>query len=142
MRKREEREAAEALKREQELREAKRQQQRLNFLLSQTELYSHFMQNKSASQSSEVLSVGDDLLNEQEMLLSSLEAKLGEEEDPEEAELKREALRAAQDAVSKQKKLTSTFDTECLKLRDAADLEAPQEDASFAGSTNIDLLHP
>ncbi|XP_058204448.1 chromatin-remodeling ATPase INO80 isoform X1 [Rhododendron vialii] len=142
VRKREEREAAEALKREQELREAKRQQQRLNFLLSQTELYSHFMQNKSASQSSEVLPVGDDLLNEQEMLLSSLEAKLGEEEDPEEAELKREALRAAQDAVSKQKKLTSTFDTECLKLRDAADLEAPQEDASFAGSTNIDLLHP
>lgn len=56
--------------------------------------------------------------------------------------MKREALRAAQDAVSKQKKLTSAFDTECLKLRDAADLEAPQEDASFAGSTNIDLLHP
>jgi len=142
VRKREEREAAEALKREQELREARRQQQRLNFLLSQTELYSHFMQNKSASQSSDVLPVGDDLLSEQEMLLSSLEAKLGEEEDPEEAELKREALRAAQDAVSKQKKLTSTFDTECLKLRDAGDLVAPQEDASFVGSTNIDLLHP
>ena len=37
MRKREEKEAAEALKREQELREAKRQQQRFNFLLSQTD---------------------------------------------------------------------------------------------------------
>ncbi|GFY96189.1 DNA helicase INO80-like protein [Actinidia rufa] len=142
VRKREEREAAEALKREQELREAKRQQQRLNFLLSQTELYSHFMQNKSTSQPSEVLPTGDDALNDQEMLLSSVEAQPGEEEDPEEAELKMEALRAAQDAVSKQKKITSTFDTECLKLRQAADLDAIQEDASIVGSSNIDLLHP
>ncbi|PSS15691.1 DNA helicase [Actinidia chinensis var. chinensis] len=142
VRKREEREAAEALKREQELREAKRQQQRLNFLLSQTELYSHFMQNKSTSQPSEVLPTGDDALNDQEMLLSSVEAQPGEQEDPEEAELKMEALRAAQDAVSKQKKITSTFDTECLKLRQAADLDAIQEDASIAGSSNIDLLHP
>ena len=142
VRKREEREAAEALKREQELREAKRQQQRLNFLLSQTELYSHFMQNKSTSQPSEVLPTVDDALNDQEMLLSSVEAQPGEQEDPEEAELKMEALRAAQDAVSKQKKITSTFDTECLKLRQAADLDAIQEDASIAGSSNIDLLHP
>jgi DNA helicase INO80 len=48
VRKKEEKEAAEALKREEELREARRQQQRLNFLLTQTELYSHFMQNKTA----------------------------------------------------------------------------------------------
>jgi len=34
MRKKEDRDVAEALKREEELREAKRQQQRLNFLLS------------------------------------------------------------------------------------------------------------
>ncbi|KAL6987198.1 DNA helicase [Sarracenia purpurea var. burkii] len=142
VRKREEREAAEALKREQELREAKRQQQRLNFLLSQTELYSHFMQNKSTSQPSEVLTMGDDKLNDQEMLLSSLGAKPGEEEDPEEAELKKEALRAAHDAVSKQKKITSTFDNECLKLRQVGDFEPPEQDASIAGSSNIDLLHP
>ncbi|XP_058752691.1 chromatin-remodeling ATPase INO80-like isoform X2 [Vicia villosa] len=44
VRKREEKEAVEALRREQELREAKRQRQRLNFLIQQTELYSHFMQ--------------------------------------------------------------------------------------------------
>ncbi|XAR69491.1 DNA helicase [Bertholletia excelsa] len=142
VRKREEKEAAEALKREQEIREAKRQQQRLNFLLSQTELYSHFMQNKSTSQPSEVLPMGDDELNDQEMLLSSSEAMLAEEEDPEEAELKKEALRAAHDAVSKQKKLTIAFDTECLRLRQDADLDAAELDASVAGSSNIDLLHP
>uniref|UniRef100_A0A5B7AT52 Chromatin-remodeling ATPase INO80 n=1 Tax=Davidia involucrata TaxID=16924 RepID=A0A5B7AT52_DAVIN len=142
LRKREEREAAEALKREQELREAKRQQQRLNFLLSQTELYSHFMQNKSTSQPSEALPLADDTSDNQELLLSSSEAMPGEEEDPEEAELKKDALKAAQDAVSKQKKITSAFDSECLKLRQAAEPESPQEDTSIAGSSNIDLLHP
>lgn len=139
VRRREEREAAEALKREQELREAKRQQQRLNFLLSQTELYSHFMQNKAASQPSEVV---NEKLDDQEMHLASTEGRPVEEEDPVEAELKMEALRAAQDAVSKQKKITSAFDDEFLKLRQAAETEVPQQDASIAGSTNIDLLHP
>lgn len=140
MRKREEREAAEALRREQELREAKRQQQRLNFLIQQTELYSHFMQNKSSSQPSEAMLVGDEKINDQEMLMSSSEAAVVEEDDPEEVELKMEALKAAQDAVSKQKKLTSAFDTECLRLRQAGELEdAPQE---VAGANNIDLLHP
>jgi DNA helicase INO80 len=38
--------AAEAARKAEEEREARRQQQRLNFLLTQTELYSHFMKNK------------------------------------------------------------------------------------------------
>eukprot|EP00897_Mesotaenium_endlicherianum_P002362 jgi/Mesen1/2153/ME000152S01239 len=46
LKKKEEKEALEARKREEELREARRQQQRLNFLLTQTELYSHFMNSK------------------------------------------------------------------------------------------------
>lgn len=142
IRKREEKEAAEALKREQELREAKRQQQRLNFLLSQTELYSHFMQNKSSLQPTEAVPGGEETFDEQEMQLMTSERSLVEEEDPEEAELRKEALKAAQDAVSKQKRITSVFDSECLQLRQAADIEAPQQDGSVAGSANIDLLHP
>ncbi|XP_042020321.1 chromatin-remodeling ATPase INO80-like [Salvia splendens] len=138
MRKREEKEAAEALKREQELREAKRQQQRLNFLLSQTELYSHFMQNKT-SEPSGALAVGDDKSNDQEILS---EDQHQEEDDPEAAELRREALRAAHDAVSKQKKMTSAFDNECLKLRLAGEAEAPLQDGVVTESSNIDLLHP
>ncbi|CAI9099819.1 OLC1v1036698C1 [Oldenlandia corymbosa var. corymbosa] len=140
VRKREEKEAQEALKREQELREAKRQQQRLNFLLSQTELYSHFMQNKSASQSIDTLATGEKEVDE-DMLLSS-ETKDDEEEDPEDAELRKEALKAAQDAVSKQKMMTSAFDSECLKLRQTGDIEALQDDNSVAVSADIDLLHP
>lgn len=140
IRKREEKEAAEALKREQELREAKRQQQRLNFLLSQTELYSHFMQNKAA-QASEALTTDDETSNDQKMLSSSSETRL-EDEDPEDAELRKEALRAAQDAVSKQKRMTSAFDNECLKLRHTSDAEGLLQDASVSESSNIDLLHP
>ncbi|XP_042514394.1 chromatin-remodeling ATPase INO80-like isoform X2 [Macadamia integrifolia] len=141
IRKREEKEAAEAMKREEELREAKRQQQRLNFLLSQTELYSHFMQNKTTPQTSEALPVGDGEPNNQDLSPSSSDVKLGEE-DPEEAELRREALRAAQLAVSQQKKITSAFDSECQKLREAAETEGQPKDTSIAGSSNMDLLHP
>ncbi|GAB4843889.1 Putative DNA helicase ino80 [Ancistrocladus abbreviatus] len=137
LRKREEKEAAEALKHKQELEEAKRQQKRLDFLLSQTELFSHFMQNKSTAQTSEPLSRGDEQLGDRE-----LNDDKAREEDPEDAELKKEALRAAQDAVSKQKRLTSAFDDECSRLRQAADNEVPPQDGSVAGSSDMDLVHP
>ena len=45
-RKKAEKEALDALKREEELREAKRQARKLNFLITQTELYSHFVGKK------------------------------------------------------------------------------------------------
>ncbi|KAK7396221.1 hypothetical protein VNO78_17071 [Psophocarpus tetragonolobus] len=140
VRKREEKEAAEALRREQELREAKRQQQRLNFLIQQTELYSHFMQNKSNLLSSDTLSKVDEEENDEDALVDSSDARPEEEEDPEEAELKREALKAAQEAVSKQRMLTSAFDTECLRLRQAGETDSLPPDV--AGASNIDLQTP
>ncbi|KFK34966.1 hypothetical protein AALP_AA5G217000 [Arabis alpina] len=140
-RKKQEKEAAEALKREQEVREAKRQQQRLNFLIKQTELYSHFMQNKADANPYEALPIGDENLVDEE-LPEPLAAEPPEVEDPEEAELKEQALRAAQDAVSKQKKITDAFDTEYMKLRQTSDMEGPSSDTSVAGSGNIDLHNP
>lgn len=105
IRKKEERDAAEALKRAEELREAKRQQQRLNFLLSQTELYSHFMQNKSASQAAEpsMLAAGAST-SEADVGQNVDDVKPTEEEDPEETAFKEEAIRVAKNAVSEQKK--------------------------------------
>jgi DNA helicase INO80 len=138
VRKKEEKEAAEALRREQELREAKRQQQRLNFLIQQTELYSHFMQNKSIS--SEALTMADESTNDENALINSLADGPTVEEDPEEVELKKEALKAAQEAVSKQKMLTSAFDTECLRLRHAGESDSLQPEVS--GASNIDLKTP
>lgn len=125
LRKKEERDAAEALKREEELREAKRQQQRLNFLISQTELYSHFMQNKA----------GESALPDEGSVPEG-----DEYEDPEEAELKREALRAAQHAVSQQKRMTNAFDSEIVKLSQSSDPSIPTDDS--AEPSKIDLLHP
>ncbi|KAI0519983.1 hypothetical protein KFK09_007448 [Dendrobium nobile] len=139
VRKKEERDAAEALKREEELREAKRQQQRLNFLLSQTELYSHFMQNKASSQSTETLPVAE---GEDTERTSSADVKSGEEEDPEEAEFKKQALKAAQHAASQQRKITNEFDSECLKLRQAVEPTDVANESSITGSSNMDLLHP
>lgn len=138
MRKKEEKEAAEALRREQELREAKRQQQRLNFLIQQTELYSHFMRDKLLS--SDALPTVDEKTDDQDAELGSSDAGPSEEEDPEEAELKKEALKAAQEAVSKQKKLTSAFDSECLRLRQAGETDALAQEV--AGASNIDLQTP
>lgn len=142
LRKKEERDAAEAMKREEELREARRHQQRLNFLLSQTELYSHFMQNKSTSQASEGAALADGELDAPDGLSVSEDGKPGDEEDSEEAEFKKEALRAAQLAVSQQKKITNAFDSECMKLRQVAEAEGQANDNSIVGSSNIDLLHP
>ncbi|XP_050384749.1 chromatin-remodeling ATPase INO80 isoform X2 [Argentina anserina] len=137
VRKKEEKEAIEMRKRLEEEREAKRHEQRLNFLIKQTELYSHFMQNKS-SQPTEDLPIGDENKDDQDESPSSSDNK-NIEEDFEEAELKKEALKAAQDAVSKQKKITNAFDDECLRLREAAELEAPQD---VAGANNMDLHNP
>lgn len=44
-----EKDALEAAKREEEAREAKRQARKLNFLITQTELYSHFIGKKVKS---------------------------------------------------------------------------------------------
>ncbi|MCO5566352.1 hypothetical protein L7F22_020029 [Adiantum nelumboides] len=130
LRKKEEKEAAEALKREEELREARRQQQRLNFLLTQTELYSHFMQNKSAAQPT----AGSEIANED----VTPDAGLNLAEDAaEEAALKEAAIRAAQNAASQQKEKTDAFDNECSKLREDI-LPTGHTD----GAADIDLLHP
>ena len=97
------------------------------------------MQNKSSTQQSDAAIVEDEETDKQEILMSSSDTGPVEEDDPEEAELKKEALRVAQDAVSKQKKITSAFDSECDRLRQTGEPEASQE---VAGASNIDLHNP
>lgn len=57
-RKKAEKEALEKARREEEVREAKRQARKLNFLITQTELYSHFVGNKIKSQSIPFFALG------------------------------------------------------------------------------------
>ena len=51
-RKKAEKEVLDKVKKEEEMREAKRAARKLNFLITQTELYSHFIGDKVKSQSS------------------------------------------------------------------------------------------
>jgi DNA helicase INO80 len=84
-----EREAAAALRRQEEMREAKRQQQRLNFLLTQTELYSHFMRNQGIPQAG------------QPALERSPSVGTSPEDAEENARLQEEAAQAAQAAAAR-----------------------------------------
>ena len=63
LRKKAEKEALEKAKKEEEMREAKRQARKLNFLITQTELYSHFVGSKlkttEAEESEETSGAGD-----------------------------------------------------------------------------------
>ncbi|MED6160742.1 hypothetical protein PIB30_054221 [Stylosanthes scabra] len=97
------------------------------------------MQNKSSLLSSEALPMDDVNADDQDALFDSSDAG-PIEDDPEEAELKKEALKAAQEAVSKQKKLTSAFDSECLRLRQSG--EADPHSQEVAGASDIDLQTP
>jgi len=54
--------------------------------------------------------------------------------------LKNEALKVAQEAVSKQRMLTSAFDTECLSLRQAGEIDPLPP--NVVGASNIDLQTP
>ncbi|GJT52392.1 DNA helicase INO80 isoform X2 [Tanacetum coccineum] len=92
------------------------------------ELYSHFMQNKTASQPPGTLADEENKEDQGAILASS-------EEDPEEAEMKMEAVRAAQDAVSKQKMITDAFDDECLKLQELMPLNKMLQLLDLATST-------
>lgn len=98
------------------------------------------MQNKADSKPSEA-QVGDENPVDEELPEPSA-AGPSEVEDPEDAEVREKALRAAQDAVSKQKKITDAFDTEYMKLRQTSEMEGPSNEIPICGSSNIDLHNP
>lgn len=96
------------------------------------------MQNKPDAQPYEALPIVDENPVDEELPA----AGPFEVEDPEEAKMEEKVLKAAQDAVSKQKQITDAFDTESMKLRQTSELEGPSNDISVCGSSNIDLHNP
>ncbi|XP_050314802.1 chromatin-remodeling ATPase INO80 isoform X2 [Anthonomus grandis grandis] len=122
VKKRLEKEAEEQRKIDHELVEAKRQQRKLNFLITQTELYAHFMSKKLGSASTE----------EQLRILSQLDeektALAGDDYDSE--IMKEKAKRNAQEAFQSEKARTKNFDQQansCLtEVSDILDGEQPQ----------------
>ena len=105
-RQRADREAAEARRKEEEAREEKRKQQQLNFLLTQTELYAHFMAKKMGHEQ-------PDPVAEQQQKLAALK----DEDKAQEEEMQKKATEIANMYVSQTELATQTFDHESERLR-------------------------
>jgi DNA helicase INO80 len=126
-RKRAEREALERAKIEDEKREAKRQQRKLNFLITQTELYAHFIAKNIAGEAGAETTEADILNN----LTSGAADKtgadqvdiLGDDEEDEDA-MRERARRQAQEALRSQQDKTRAFDEQTRKA--AQKVQAPQ----------------
>lgn len=100
IRKKAEKEAQEQLKLDQELLEAKRQQRKLNLLITQTELYAHFLSGKTSSDEKDILG----RLEEEPLSLMS-----GIKDDYDLEFHKQEALRTVETALEARKKGQSSF---------------------------------
>ena len=133
IRKKKERAADEAFKRDQELIEAKRHQQRLNFLLTQTEFYSHFMLSSQP--------IAGASIDEEDVPQNSYDVTSTNDNDIEEADLKEKALKLAQNAASEQKKKLTAFDSECMHIQNMEDNVLSQEGIA-EGSHKMDLRNP
>uniref|UniRef100_T1IPW9 Chromatin-remodeling ATPase INO80 n=1 Tax=Strigamia maritima TaxID=126957 RepID=T1IPW9_STRMM len=121
-RKKAEKEAQEQLKMDIELREAKRQQRKLNFLITQTELYAHFMSRKMGISAE---NFKDKILGQLDETLPKLSGDAGLmldiEDDYDVDAMKNQALKNVQNAYSTQQVKTRKFDNEVahsLKIED------------------------
>ncbi|KAG9305902.1 hypothetical protein G9A89_016554 [Geosiphon pyriformis] len=161
MRKKAEREALERMRVEEELREAKRQARKLNFLITQTELYSHFVGKKIGTHaaedtaetsaaapftegSSSVESKTDDNMDEKidlENLTAFTEIDFDAEDDE---ALKVKARASAQNALAQVKAHTRHFDGEKgLSSVGKSDMSVTQQDfdqMNFQNPTSMPSL--
>ncbi|KAF8946695.1 putative DNA helicase ino80 [Haplosporangium gracile] len=129
LRKKAEKEAIEKLRIEEEMREARRQARKLNFLITQTELYSHFIGKKIGTEAAEA----DDDATPVRMQPSSDPSQMAIAQDPNHTpmegepdfeEATDEALEAqakwgAQQALLAAQERTKTFDAETKELQQA-----------------------
>ncbi|KAI9356810.1 SNF2 family N-terminal domain-containing protein [Pilaira anomala] len=133
LRKKAEKEALDKLKQEEERREAQRQARKLNFLITQTELYSHFIGRKikqDTAEDEETAAPAPSGLStplDPVPLSDELDANAGithigpvdfDEED--ESVLKEQARLSAQNALAKQREQTREFDEGARERRLAA----------------------
>lgn len=134
LRKKAEKEALERRRVEEEMREAKRQARKLNFLITQTELYSHFIGKKIQDKTDlEVKPGGEGSFNEIDF------DAVGDEE------LERRARDTAQQALAKQLEATKAFDESAMARRREAEEEAGGAGGDVPMSESVDqmdFMHP
>ncbi|XP_015236166.1 PREDICTED: DNA helicase INO80 isoform X1 [Cyprinodon variegatus] len=126
-RKRAEKEALEQRKLDEEMREAKRQQRKLNFLITQTELYAHFMSGKAsvgapggdATQEDILRKLDDNATQRQIDVGGGVMVNVGQE-DYDSEYYKSQALRNAREAYQIHQERTRMFDEEAKDSRSAS----------------------
>ncbi|KAM3861231.1 chromatin-remodeling ATPase INO80 [Diretmus argenteus] len=139
-RKRAEKEALEQRKLDEEMREAKRQQRKLNFLITQTELYAHFMGGKASvgvpggdpAQEEILRKLEDSAAQRQIDIGGGVMVNMGQE-DYDSDYYKSQALRNAKEAYHIHQERTRMFDEEAKDSR-CASLHAAVGFPSGSGS--------
>uniref|UniRef100_A0A671N3B5 Chromatin-remodeling ATPase INO80 n=1 Tax=Sinocyclocheilus anshuiensis TaxID=1608454 RepID=A0A671N3B5_9TELE len=135
-RKRAEKEALEQRKLDEEMREAKRQQRKLNFLITQTELYAHFMGGKQNAggdgAQEEILRMLEDNTSQRQIDIGGgVMVNVGQE-DYDSEYYKSQALKNAKEAYQIHQARTRLFDEEAKDSRSAS-LHAASVSGSGSG---------
>ncbi|KAJ2317425.1 putative DNA helicase ino80, partial [Coemansia sp. Cherry 401B] len=144
MRKRAEREAAERRKQEEEAREARRQKRKLNFLLTQTELYSHFIGSKIGGGDDEkaaaAAATGEESRDKGKADGDATEFKDIDFDAEDDAALDAHARQSAQNALAQQQAQMREFDEVRRKQRSEADAKQGKDadtDSDAAPGANV-----
>ncbi|XP_075904437.1 chromatin-remodeling ATPase INO80 isoform X2 [Nelusetta ayraudi] len=142
-RKRAEKEALEQRKLDEEMREAKRQQRKLNFLITQTELYAHFMSGKANIAGVEGDPAQEEILRKLEDNSAQRQIDIGGgvmvnagQEDYDSEYYKSQALRNAKEAYHIHQHKTLMFDEEAKDSRSAS-LHAASGSSSLGASSGF-----
>ncbi|XP_030626965.1 chromatin-remodeling ATPase INO80 [Chanos chanos] len=141
-RKRAEKEALEQRKLDEEMREAKRQQRKLNFLITQTELYAHFMGGKQkaaggdCAQEEILRKLEDNTAQRQIDIGGGVMVNVGQE-DYDSEYYKAQALRNAKEAYQIHQARTRLFDEEAKDSRSASLHVASASGSGFGESYSL-----
>ncbi|KAL3052732.1 hypothetical protein OYC64_005290 [Pagothenia borchgrevinki] len=145
-RKRAEKEALEQRKLDEEMKEAKRQQRKLNFLITQTELYAHFMGGKASMGGPEGDTAQVEILRKLEDSAGLRQIDIGGgvmvkmgQEDYDSSYYKSQAMRNAKEAYQIHQERTRMFDEEAKDSR-CASLHAvvgPSSGSGFGESYSL-----
>ncbi|EQB77307.1 DNA helicase INO80 isoform 3 [Camelus ferus] len=137
-RKRAEKEALEQRKLDEEMREAKRQQRKLNFLITQTELYAHFMSRKRDMGHD---GIQEEILRKLEDSSTQRQIDIGggvvvniTQEDYDSNHFKAQALKNAENAYHIHQARTRSFDEDAKESR-AASLRAANKSGTGFGES-------
>eukprot|EP01135_Chromosphaera_perkinsii_P007631 Nk52_evm87s914 gene=Nk52_evmTU87s914 len=137
LRKKAERDFEEKRKKEEELREAKRQQRKLNFLITQTELYAHFIGKKTKGGEEE--EQANEILDQ--LAVDDSEKRVGDEqvmdEEEEEGVSKEAALKGVQAAMDKHQSKITNFDKKAAEDKGKMNQQAFDESVSLANPTSM-----